>query len=475
MTKKTRTILFSVCLILFLIVAPSVILYSQGYRFDFENKKVTQTGAFYFKASPPEAEIYLNGKLKRKTAVFFNSAFIENLLPRNYGVEIKKEGYYDWKKNLEIKEKQVTEVKDIVLFPKNPDFKILEKKVDDFYFSPDEKKLILKKKDEKGWYLTLYDLEKNIQSILTEEKNFLAGEVEFLNLNWSPDSKKILLEIGMKEQQKYFILEIDKPLPLSLISLTYLENKVPFLEKIYFNSQDSQKLFVLGRNKIKAGAWEFDFNKKELKILSLLPDIRVLKISDGSIYYLTDPGYLYKTDFSFGSGIKINETPFSLRAETEYELNIFGDTIFLKDYNLSEPVLYLFNPDSKSFEKFFEGIRNLEISPDLKKIAYFSEHEIWIFYPKGAQALKNEDKVFLVRFSKKINEPFWLNNHYLIFRINQEENSNQTRIVEVDNRDKINIVNLGELKTTKIFWNTNDKKLYSLSDGNLLILENLIK
>jgi len=50
MTKKTRTILFLIFLFLFLLIAPSAIFYSQGYRLDFENKKLTQSGGFFLNA-----------------------------------------------------------------------------------------------------------------------------------------------------------------------------------------------------------------------------------------------------------------------------------------------------------------------------------------------------------------------------------------------------------------------------------------
>lgn len=83
---------------MFLLIAPSIVLYSQGYRIDFENKKITQTGGLFLKISPKQADIYLNGKLSRKTDFFFGSALIENLLPKKYKLEIKKTGYQSWKK-----------------------------------------------------------------------------------------------------------------------------------------------------------------------------------------------------------------------------------------------------------------------------------------------------------------------------------------------------------------------------------------
>jgi len=122
MTKKTRTILFSICAFLFAVTAPSIIFYSQGYRLDFAARKIVQTGGLYFKVAPRSAQVYINGKPKDTTSIFTNSSLVKNLLPKTYAIEISKDGYYSWQKNLEVKEKQVTEAKNITLFPKNINF-----------------------------------------------------------------------------------------------------------------------------------------------------------------------------------------------------------------------------------------------------------------------------------------------------------------------------------------------------------------
>ncbi len=126
MTKKTRTILFFICVFLFALTAPTVILYSQGYRFDLATKKVVQTGGLYLKISPRNVQVYINGKLKSTTSIFSNSSLVKNLLPKTYAVEIRKDGYYSWQKTLEVKEKQATEAKNIVLIPENPGFTKLD-------------------------------------------------------------------------------------------------------------------------------------------------------------------------------------------------------------------------------------------------------------------------------------------------------------------------------------------------------------
>jgi len=408
MTKRTRTVLFLICLFLFLLVAPAVVLYSQGYRIDFDSKKITQIGGLFLKVLPKQVEIFIDDKLKKKTDFFFGSALIENLLPKKYQVVIKKEGYLPWEKNLEIREKEVTEAKDIILFPGDPNLTILTKGVENFWLSPDERKIVIRE-GEQGWALKIYDLEKNIKSHLIEEGDISKKGADLLNLSFSENSKEIFLEVGMREELKYFTLELDK-LPLVL-----KEKVLP---------EPSKEIVT-----------EFAQN--------------------GNLYYLDNSGNLFKNEE------KLNRTAFPVKSETEYILDVFQDFIFLGEGQN----LYLFSPESKSFEKFFEGLQDLKISPDQKKIVYFSNQEVWVLFLKDVISQpekKAGERILIARLSEKIGDIFWLNSNYLIFNA-----GDKIKISEIDDRDRVNIVDIAEIKKPEIFWNSTNKKLYVLSEGTL--------
>ena len=192
MTKKTRTILFLICLFSLILAAPTAILYSQGYRFDFEAKKIVQTGGFYTKVLPKSAEIYINEKLKEKTDFLFGTALVKNLLPKTFEIEIKKQGCQSWKKSLEIKEKQVTEAKNVILIPENPDFTLLYKNIKKIWPAPDGKKIIFEKETEKARTLEILDLDQNTKNLLLPEDK--VRHMNISDLTWSQDSNKVLLK-----------------------------------------------------------------------------------------------------------------------------------------------------------------------------------------------------------------------------------------------------------------------------------------
>jgi hypothetical protein len=408
-------------------------MYSQGYRIDFDppegGKMITQTGGLFLKIIPKQADIYIDGKLKKRTDFLFGSVLIENLIPGKYKIEIKKttsqEEYYPWEKNLEIREKQVAETKNVVLFPKNVNFSSLSANAEKLWLSPDQKKLILKEDEKTSWSLKLYDIEKNIKSHLISDEDFLAKEPQLVNLEFSDDSRSLNLEVSIKETIQYFTLDLNQAKPT--------------------------------------------LNKKELTAKPAA-NILVQEQAGNDLYYLDSFGYLFRNKE------KLAETPFPAKQETEYSLNVFNGNIFLKENDN----LYKFNYDLKIFENFFEGINILKLSPDGKKLLYASNNEMWILFleDKTDQPQKKSgEKVFLIRLSDQITNVSWVNDNYLAFLV-----GSIVKITEIDDRDKINVIDIFETKKlpqegsiiVEMFWNRFDDKIYLLDEKGYLYSSNVL-
>ena len=243
MKKRTRTVLFIICVFFFLLAAPTVVLYSQGYRFDFEKRKITQTGAFYFKASPKSVEVYFDSEHK-KTSTITGSLLIENLLPKTYVIEIKKEGYYSWQKNLPVAEKQVTEIKNIVLVPENPTFTIVSQKPEimSSATSSDKSKLV-ESNEHEIWILFLKEQ--------TEQPPRRAGDKIFLtrfsekigDVFWLTDYY-LIFSVG----DKIKVAEIDNRDRINIVDLA--EFKSPKLSW----DQNNKRLYIQSEGKIYVAA-----------------------------------------------------------------------------------------------------------------------------------------------------------------------------------------------------------------------------
>lgn len=474
MTKRTRTCLFLICAFLFLVTAPSLLLYSQGYRIDFENREIVKTGGLYFKVLPKEAKIFINDKLVKKTDFFFGSAFIENLLPRKYLVEITKSGYQSWKKNLEVKEAQVTEAKNIVLVPEKLELKLLDNEVKDFFPSPDGKTLIFKKEsfenEKVHWDLKLYDPGKGIKSHLISQEQISQNGATFSNLVWSSDGKRIIIKIEIENEKKYFLLDLAqaeiKPKELKMLDE---------VEEIAFNPAVSTKILFSKIYQLQSskenylGLFEQEIESENANLL--LDNIAAWTTIQNDIFWLSGDGFLQKTDLSLLPQNNIQQvslTPIPLKEGGKYLLNVINSKIFLKE----NETFFFFDENTRSFEEIGSKISSIKISPDSEKLCFWNDFEIWILFLKqslGQPQREARSKLFLTRFSKKIENVFWWNNNYLIFNTNSE-----IKVMETDNRDDVQIWSLSNLDGMKIYFNSKDRKLYVLSRDSLFVSESLI-
>ncbi len=263
MNRKSRRFIFYIFLVLFIVLAFVVILYAQGYSFDWQKKSLVITGAFYFKSYPKEVNIYLNNKYKGKT-----NKFIKRLPPEEYDVKISKPGYHDWQKTLKIDSKLVTEAKNILLVKKDPIVtQITEYNVKHFSFSNDKKRVIyltdratkeidpIKQKiadpreipTYSKFALRLLDLTDNtdiqINSSISNLKNLS-------NISWSSDDKKLLLSFP---DDYYYIVDLENP--SKIISLNNLikvasNYKIYSIKNLAFHPQDPNKIYFFTNNNL---------------------------------------------------------------------------------------------------------------------------------------------------------------------------------------------------------------------------------
>ena len=459
MQKRIKKILVLIFVVLFFSAVPVAIFYSQGLRIDFENKKIVKTGGLSFKVWPKQCRIYVDDKFKKKTDFLLGEAFIKNLLPQKYDIRIEKTGYFPWSKTLEVKEGLVTEAKNVILFPQKNNFSFLLPSVKDYFFSPDQKKAILEITSEEGWRLEILYLEENTQEALLKEED-LAKEANFIGLEWSPDSRNILIEVEIEKENKYFLFNtLDK----KEISLDYF-NKI---KEVSFNPGNSQEVFVIKEFNGGVALFKSNYSQKQLA-QPLIKDLITYKISEGNILWLNPDGMLILSGPSGEKFETLTTELFPIKEEATYDIETFSPLIFLKENG----DLWQMDSSEKKFEKFFDSSENLKLSPDSKKLAIANNYEIWILFLTNISEQPQRsfgDKIFLTRFSQKINDLFWLNPEYLIF-----DTGDKIKIAEIDNRDRLNIVEIESFKDPQIFWNEEFERLFMLSENNLYSLTSLL-
>ncbi|MGB9707107.1 MAG: PEGA domain-containing protein, partial [Microgenomates group bacterium] len=253
--KKKRFLLFFGAVAFIFGAAVLVIKLAQGYRPDFSTKSLRPTGLLVATSIPDGAQVFVDGKLKTATNTTIN------LSPGEYEVEIKKDGFFPWKKTLQIKKELVTKT-DAYLFANFPDLRALTfTGAQNPVLSPDGTKVVYAAASPSAslskqglWILELTDrplgLSREPRQIVANTPNYDFSKA---NYRWSPDSKQILVTFKntlgkgktAKIKTENFLLDSDKFNPLTSFqditpTLSFLEISWQKEEETHLQTQLSK-------------------------------------------------------------------------------------------------------------------------------------------------------------------------------------------------------------------------------------------
>ena len=449
MTKKTRLIILIVCVLLFLIIAPILVAYSEGYRFDFQKRKIVVTGGIYVRTFPAADQITIDSKILEKPGLFLNHIFVQGLLPNNHTVSIKKTGYYDYFKTLPVQENEVTKLENILLFKKNIAFKDLSDKTDYFSVAPNNQNVITATMDTKATTFNYFSL-----SAPDQKTPFSIPQTGTASsIKWSDDSNKALIEISEPTNDFYYLFDTTLQKAVA-IRLSYLNINS---QQISFDPQDSQTIFYI-KNKTL-------YSAKGNNSLPIINNIVSFQASGANILWMSSKGTLSNSDLSGNVIGKVSLQDFLVNIQKKYTILSINGNTYLQENNS----LFKFNQNTKIFDSLIIPLTNYKIiiSPDNKNLIYWNDNRIYLYSFA-------ETKFTQLYSGNQINNLQWLNNDYIIFT-----DGDKIKISEIDYRGNINIItlpsilNIGNNKTLDInspqtFFNPQDAKIYLLTQNTLL-------
>ena len=190
MPKRLVVTLLTLCVL----IAGTLIAirYAQGYRFSRQTV-MKSTGLLSANSFPNGASVYVNGSLTSATDTTIN------LSPGEYDVEIRKEGFFPWKKKLTLETELVTQT-NALLFPTAPGLTPLTFiGAQNLHPSPDGQRILFTTASASGTRNGIYvmDLTDNPLA-LQRGPHQIARSVASIDWNkalylWSPDSDQVLL------------------------------------------------------------------------------------------------------------------------------------------------------------------------------------------------------------------------------------------------------------------------------------------
>jgi hypothetical protein len=416
-----------------------LILYSQGYRFNWQERWLSQVGAFYFSVNPSRAEVFVDDNFIGSTRRLLGTVLTENFLPGTYTVRIQKEGFHTWEKRLEIVAKQVTEAKHIILLPQSPAFTVLEEDIQGFWPAPNQREAIVKKPrsaileaEEHRWVLFLWDAQGNTQFPVYQTQ---SAQEDIQDIRWQENSNSFVIELTTPSGTKTFFQIVER----SALSQnqTYEESLQAFSE----------------------------FREERL---TPDPDMIAVYEDNQTVTWLDASGFLRQQHPPLTEIAQLTQVPFPTQPSANYALFPIGQQWFLQE-NSSLSVLQQNTP---SWEDFFSPFDDLVSSPDGKKLALSSGQEIWLYYlqEEREQPMRNKDeRVFLTRFGEPIGNLTWLTTHHILFTLND-----RIVVVEIDTRDRLNSMELIQFPSPTLLWQADTKTLFVYSENSIFVSEKLL-
>jgi len=281
--KIMRAIAFYTALVIFLALLPIVLSYALGYKIDYKKFKIYKTGLIYVSSHPAGASVYINGKLHNE----LTPMRMEELKPGTYKVEVRREGFYPWEREMEVRPNMVTKADRIILFPIAQEMqKVAASEIADFAIS----------ENGKIYYLTRYGLFKSDLDGGTLKK--LSGYSEWpkniIGKKFSPEMDKLLYF----DKYKVFVIQLDA-------GKTQPKGGEPAKIGEVFVSPDLivDVFWYPGSNYIMVVS-ESDIKVVELRDGALnrnIASIYKFNSSPQGVYYNEDAGILYFTDKKSGA------------------------------------------------------------------------------------------------------------------------------------------------------------------------------
>ena len=249
LSKKSRNISILILGVIFLIVGPLLIAYSEGYRIgDIDDVlKLVKTGGIYVHSNDiSNTSVYLNGEFVKSSGLFLRNTFVQNLRPgSNYVIDVSKEGYNSYIKDLTVYPSLVTEVT-IMMLPKE----IEKREILKFLDESDSKNVAtstnvlpknnLKINQEYQDLMVTFDLASSTKELSAYQKTLKIATTTVSNKlsNTSSTSKKILnstntsstTDLKIKNIPDYFVkLGVEDPDKLKNLITT--GNEVSWLKE----------------------------------------------------------------------------------------------------------------------------------------------------------------------------------------------------------------------------------------------------
>ncbi len=428
MSLFKRRLIYLTFIFLFVLIAPILILYANGYRFDWNQKTLYKTGLLVLEYLPKDATLMIDGAAKATKS----PARIGGLAPRNYALRIEKEGYFSWEKRLWIPEYTTTFVRHVNLFKQSLPIH-MDAMLTQFAPHPEQALVAVAHVAADGTH---------VERVTPRGTTTIPGLpifTEVSTLTWSRHGQWLLV-IGKSGGQT-----ITRIVPLEegskIIALESLVS-MPITQLTWDATDDN---LIAGYGKIGRGVLLVTINVDEKEVeQSIVPEqsYDLAFILDEERVIILTPNQNGETTAIFRARIPSDKTieqrvtipsaPSDLRVTAEQE-----HLITLLDIRTKRA--YLIEREPRTTPPVIETFSNVlgtTWSPNGRRLVYWNDQEVFLW------DLERNTKERIARVEEPIESVFWHPSNEYIFM----KTKKTVDILEIDGRDHRNLVELVKMQ-----------------------------
>jgi len=515
-----KIIVFSLFFVVLVIVAPAIVFYSMGYRFNKENNEVVRSGSIVIKTTPSSPQIALDGqKINQASIDLINRSLnINGLEPKDYRLEIQASGYVPWKKSVEVHSGIATEFWNILLVPDNVSPRTVnEDNIAKYAFSADKKKIAYFLDKNNAITLLVHDQDQGEDFPVFSEAVNQRYTPEPGELKWSPDGQWLLFSINKNDTPEIHLTSAgdnygeiiplgdawrdsladslnpggggkgkkaetasinnyfwDNRGGLYFVKGSVLYNQVPDSTLSWWKSQNQNS------NNNNANEATQKKNTKTSVNLVLPADSQPAKIKE-NIYGMTECGSYFCSVNTPARNLEVSDKdgnlqqsvsfPDNYQLTDKYQVFAYADNrVAILDSNGN---LFLWDEDQNKEEgktglKFiFPGVNEVYFSNDGKKLLFSTKNETYVYFVRDWNVQPKHtagDLEVIYRDSGELKAVQW----YLDYQNILVANGEGIKMVELDGRGGRNSADfLKGNNLSDMGYDTNAKKMWYLEDeGN---------
>ena len=237
LTRPMRRFIMAILICSFFIISPTIILYTAGYRYNFEKHKVKQTGVLSIDIKPRNARVMLNDiEIKKSIPIR-----LPNRAPGTYHLKIKLDGYKSWEKDINISSNQTTYIKDITLIKESKPSEILSDQngIQNIYGTEDSSSILLLVKEKDIYEILAFDtIEEKLTPII---RTAIKPDISV-----SPFFDIAYIIIQEESNKTLHLVSFDNPIDPTTIEITSSDIELQWNESDLF-----EPLYIKDKNIIK--------------------------------------------------------------------------------------------------------------------------------------------------------------------------------------------------------------------------------